>query len=1248
MTLYASSVEVFRKDNKFKRFVAALLIMLVSLAVIVPTATASTSNALEFVDNLMCGNDLGGWTAYQPNTDSLTSGADSVMAKGGKYSIDNIYGSVIAWTTWNGRKPSDTFVGGKAGPGVDEAAKKQHDGISCVVRWAVTAVANMILWTSGLIVKFITMFVTWAVNPQIICQDGNTEGCINLLAVIGGDGTGAEGHGGIIGALYEGLYLGLASLVFVAVGLYMLWKGIVKGQIRNAWFALLWGIFIFAVGVFAMTKPIMLATAPLKVSTMLGSCMIESINGRSCLSDVDTSKSTPGTADQSQICLIDPKQELTPSQHLAIDARMATCKIWKAFVLEPWSQGQFASSYEAMGGANEPPVSLTADSIGKLCNSTPVQRNLALYQLDVMSGVHACNDTSTEQYHSNAKIQSHAGVYNDWVYIINEIVNKNNKGDNPDVSATAGGTAGGGATADGSNPGDKDNGAAFTTDNGGHATPTSYSYDESNFDNLATTVAVSEESDKNPDPSKPTTDTDEGQTASSETKKPGDDGYNAPDGGSADATKSAPLSAKEAKVRGAHMFQSWAGNAPMTRISMALVAVISAILCSSILVFDMGRGHPGAAILAMVYLFLGTVLTLFAPIFLLAGIHPTTGRKMFLGWLELELSCIMKYFFLMLWICVVVEIYGAILGSTDNAGLILIFVVAMTTTLKMYQPELLKAFGTVDLGGYKLANTMGQRFSNAMNNMKNKVGNFGSAVGGGALAGFVSGSGGLGNRLRSAKDAATQQGLDTLSRSNGFVGGAARAADRIYSERRSKAQDAANRMSNSANMAEAKAAEKEANEKDNFENKAQNGLMLANGRYAVDYNNASVNDIENEADRQKANVKGAFGDEMLNFENERNKDDEKRRNGQFEHLKDKYADNFNTDEDGVTTVDTKGMSATEAVRAEEYARRQNEKELSSLISSKGGVDMVDENGNVRTTFADKNDEAKYNALMEARKQAAAKKVQSNYTKQDNDESVKNRNAKFAELKNRMVAAGAVNVNSFNYSSMLKTADAMRDKLSTIDDQKNASFEAMIANKNYQYAAQEHNMAIEKNAQIQDFARNIASRTQGKIWTAAEVERMSNLADTVQVNSDSGSLRNVSTRSITNTQRRMEKTKEAFTTAKNVASFAVNDMKDTVMNTFGANDHFAQSDADFLKASDFGPDVYGSNSNYNQNNNWRNNTNSGGSGENFNGNGNPWGGSGNTGSSSGNPFDRGSQNSSNPFGGSNGNGNGGGNRGFGNK
>lgn len=1232
MTLYASSVEVFRKDNKFKRFVAALLIMLVSLAVIVPTATASTSNALEFVDNLMCGNDLGGWTAYQPNTDSLTSGADSVMAKGGKYSIDNIYGSVIAWTTWNGRKPSDTFVGGKAGPGVDEAAKKQHDGISCVVRWAVTAVANMILWTSGLIVKFITMFVTWAVNPQIICQDGNTEGCINLLAVIGGDGTGAEGHGGIIGALYEGLYLGLASLVFVAVGLYMLWKGIVKGQIRNAWFALLWGIFIFAVGVFAMTKPIMLATAPLKVSTMLGSCMIESINGRSCLSDVDTSKSTPGTADQSQICLIDPKQDLTPSQHLAIDARMATCKIWKAFVLEPWSQGQFASSYEAMGGANEPPVSLTADSIGKLCNSTPVQRNLALYQLDVMSGVHACNDTSTKQYHSNAKIQSHAGVYNDWVYIINEIVNKNNKGDNPDVSATAGGTAGGGATADGSNPDDKDNGAAFTTDGGHDATPTSYSYNEGNLENLATAVAVDEESDKNPDPSK-TTDTDGGKTASSETKKPGEDGYNAPDGGSADATKSAPLSAKEAKVRGAHMFQSWAGNAPMTRISMALVAVISAILCSSILVFDMGRGHPGAAILAMVYLFLGTILTLFAPIFLLAGIHPTTGRKMFLGWLELELSCIMKYFFLMLWICVVVEIYGAILGSTDNAGLILIFVVAMTTTLKMYQPELLKAFGTVDLGGYKLANTMGQRFSNAMNNMKNKVGNFGSAVGGGALAGFVSGSGGLGNRLRSAKDAATQQGLDTLSRSNGFVGGAARAADRVYSERRNKAQDAANRMSNSANIAEAKAAEKEANEKDNFENKAQNGLMLANGRYAVDYNNASVNDIENEADRQKANVKGAFGDEMLNFENERNKDDEKRRNGQFEHLKDKYADNFNKDENGVTTVDTKGMSATEAVRAEEYARRQNEKELSSLISSKGGVDMVDENGNVHTTFTDKNDEAKYNALMEARKQAEAKKVQSNYTKQDNTESARNRNAKFAELKNRMVAAGAVNVNSFNYSSMLKAAGTMRDKLSTIDDQKNASFEAMIANKNYQYAAQEHNMAIEKNAQIQDFARNIASRTQGKMWTAAEVERMSNLADTVQVNSGSGSLRNVSTRSITNTQRRMEKTQEAFTTAKEVASFAANDMREKVVNVFGGGDSNSsqQPNGNFF---DGGSNTNLGNFNSGQNNDWRNNTTTG-----------------NTRSSSGNPFDRGPQNSSNSFNGSNGSQNGGGNQkgsGFGGK
>lgn len=706
------------------------LVLATVMSALVPSALLTTNAAhADWLGNLLCGNDLGGWTAYQSQEDVFTSGSDSLMSEGGKYSVMDLYQNVIAWTTWNGADVTgdDSVFGGKdvtetgnSAADIQKAADNEHNA-ACAMRWMVAIPSNLLLFVAGLITKFMSIFVTWAVNPKIICQDPvNPQGtCVNLVGIIGGTG---GSNGGIIGTLYNGMYLSLAGMVMVIVALWMLWRGIIKGEIRKSWFGLLWAVVSFFLGIIVLSNPMMVAAAPMNASVMLGSCVIETMNGRNCLSSDDSaSVSKNGDTSTNTLCLIDPSKSFGMSDHLALDARMATCKMWKAFVLEPWATGQFGMNFESLQSkeadtlkqsdlitqTSNPEkldywssisVSMKGASTRSLCSSNEyVYYNIALYQLDLMSDIHDCGGSSTTQYHSNAKINSNQMVYQDWKYLIDlETSAKNDTGDG------------------------------------------------------ATNVS--------------------------------------------------------------HSFWEWNGDNIMTRLSLAISAVAAAIMASTIII--------PSSISAIVYLFTGTLLTVFAPMFMLMGIHPTTGKKMFLGWLELELGAVLKYLFMILWVSVVVEIYGAILGATTNLAMSLIFIVAMTVTLKTYQKELLNIFGNVDLGGKKLSNALGDKFSGAMH----KVDNLAKATAGGAAAGFINGEGGFGSRLRSARDMAGYQTMQQGKYMGGFVGNAFQSADRIQDKRR-QALIKDKKEENKKVMAAADAADdRSVTSTAGYENLATNGL----------------------------------------------------------------------------------------------------------------------------------------------------------------------------------------------------------------------------------------------------------------------------------------------------------------------------------------------------------------------------------------------------------------------------------------
>lgn len=419
-------------------------------------AFQSSAHASNFIDNMMCGDDLGyntQYTDYNEKNDVMSASEDSERPAR-KYSIMELYKGQVVWTTYNGTRTPDTIGDSKKSKfndmGKDQkqdnlksASQNIHSGGQCVGNTIASAVANIVLWAASMITMVMQFAATKAVDPDFICQDaGNPDGvaCIDLIGVIGGDGS-AGSDGGIIGRLYSGMYSGLAAMVFAVVGIWLLYKCFIRHQMREGLLGLLWSFVAFLAFGVALGNPLLLAQGPMRTGTALGACVVSGINGESCMSSDDIT--SPEAGGQNTECYIDSDSQIKFSEMLALEAQSMSCDIWKAFILQPWSVGQFGTSYNNLytgGGQTEDGKTnaLFADgelsywknlTVGMLgtqsdgamgkCSTQGYQYgNIALYQLDLMSSLHSCTNTGDDQLgHYTRKILGNDKVYADWFWV---------------------------------------------------------------------------------------------------------------------------------------------------------------------------------------------------------------------------------------------------------------------------------------------------------------------------------------------------------------------------------------------------------------------------------------------------------------------------------------------------------------------------------------------------------------------------------------------------------------------------------------------------------------------------------------------------------------------------------------------------------------------------------------------------------------------------------------------------------------
>jgi hypothetical protein len=724
------------------RGVSRVLAVVFAFVIVLSTLSLGflTSVKADVFTDLTCGTgDIGYNTSMiGTNGEGVFHASESLH----KYTIQDMYAPSIGWSTYNGSPdPGKIGAGGDdatfggidrgEGSGVDSgtaggftdrnkniqtSSSGVRQSMPCLGRYVGGLISNGILRIASMNMTMTSFFVTNAVNPTIICQDvsgnWNHGPCINLLGVIGGTGQNGS-DGGIIGRLYSGLYQGLIIIVMAVVGIWLLWTGIAKHKIREAFGGLVWALLLFAGGVIMLNNPLLLAQAPMKIGTSIGACVVEGLNGIGCW-DPNGNVSNGTTAAEGTECYLDVGSADGYSEQLSLIARSSTCTMWKAFVLEPWSLGQFGTTYANLytGGLNSSEGSFmkgfkdqdavkywksiavsmySADgNMNNICTDQTSKwrySNIALYQLNLQTKYHDCTGTAKDiPYHDTATVNKTGNaVYGDWYYMV-------------DLMATAKTTAGA------------------------------------------------------EDPSQ--------------------------------------------DVSTAWWY--WYGGYAGTRFGISLIAVIASLLGGFVL--------SVTALYALMYMFAGVLLMTFAPLFLLFGIIPGQGKRIFLGWLEQVISSIMKYFASILWMLIGVELYDAVLGASNSLGTSFLFVIIVTMTVWMYRKEFVEMIGKVDMGGQKMSNKFGEFISSKGAAAKRMAVAGVGGYAGGYLAGndnvkkydgkWYNVGGRMKNTMRNAKErsiAANDLGKWSVTqqakRGNGIFSNAARASDSIQDTRRKNALD---------------------------------------------------------------------------------------------------------------------------------------------------------------------------------------------------------------------------------------------------------------------------------------------------------------------------------------------------------------------------------------------------------------------------------------------------------------------------
>lgn len=190
---------------------------------------------------------------------------------------------------------------------------------------------------SNLIGKLTTTFF----DVNFICDPKNpSSSCINLLGAI-------SDEDGIINIFSKGIFLPFLILAFLFVGMYMMYHGMIKGEIRTALTGLLWSFFIMFIGLIVMLNPQQVARMPQAINTTIVGCMVQTLNGENCFESDSINSTNIDKKFASDVCLSQANVKHN-NEKIQLTLNSLTCNITKAFTIDRWSNQQFGYDFDEL------------------------------------------------------------------------------------------------------------------------------------------------------------------------------------------------------------------------------------------------------------------------------------------------------------------------------------------------------------------------------------------------------------------------------------------------------------------------------------------------------------------------------------------------------------------------------------------------------------------------------------------------------------------------------------------------------------------------------------------------------------------------------------------------------------------------------------------------------------------------------------------------------------------------------------
>ena len=224
-------------------------------------------------------------------------------------------------------------------------------------------------------------------------------------------------QGKIYTNLYDGIFTPLTFLMILATAIYLIVNGIIRRQYREALVqGLLKTILIFALAVGLFVEPTFLSL-PNKLATAGQSIVLGG------LGEVVGSKNDICAIEESTIDLEadrpDDEKDQDWYDQLSNNMRsLVGCRMWEAFVFQPWTMAQWGDRYENLSSIGAENESWTLSPDVDLGNNT-IKSNWSLFQLSTQTDLHTPRDGITRPYVN--------GIQADWFRVVDAVANVNYK-----------------------------------------------------------------------------------------------------------------------------------------------------------------------------------------------------------------------------------------------------------------------------------------------------------------------------------------------------------------------------------------------------------------------------------------------------------------------------------------------------------------------------------------------------------------------------------------------------------------------------------------------------------------------------------------------------------------------------------------------------------------------------------------------------------------------------------------------------